>query len=890
MRNIYKLNICNFFARNSPGLHHYKSLLGVVLLAGFFMPVALSALEITLQVIDPANRRPIANAQVIVAEIRRKFRTDGQGRVRFNVPRTGTYTIRVITPDGRFFQPRIQVQSDGQTLTIYAGKPPTRNDPKNNTQTVQEGEGIQVQGYRRKQKVSRYQVRLDEIKRIPGQFGEALRGIETLPGINSPPFGNGDIVIRGANSNANTYLLDRLPIGYAFHFFPVNSVLANDLIKTIDLYNGAYPANFGNATGGVIDIATIDEVDKFGGNANFSLWSANVLFKGPMLQDDSNAGLSTGSAQDSGNKDEPATGTQTRTQSGQGSSGGSYWIGAVRGSYMDQTLKQFAPDGVQLPIYYDAQIKLKFQLNPYHALYFYALGAKDTFAAEFIDKGVQYDPTKEVDPVLVGARLAIDEAFHTEALRHQWQPGTQLRNELTMLYHNNITHLNGRIGDIEADQKIEEGWASLIDEMDWVLMPRHIRLEAGLEYRQFLYRNNGFTFRITDPNDESPEFFSTGEPDFQKVIVHDSHQTPYISGFSMLTLAAWGFEFKPGFRYDYFGLTEQTVVDPRGTLSYTFETGTSLFTGTGIYHKVPESREYSPSSGNKDLRMERAEHYAGGVEQVWNAWTFRIEAFRNYFTDIVVEDPYITTPYKLNEDEYTRYSNPILYDESLGYSNDGTGFSEGIEILIKKDKKPEANGWYGWISYTWSRSIRNNHQHIISEDESLLVMTRDEQKILNQYDNTKDGYADFDRTHIINIIFGYQFSREWQVGARWLYKTAAPFTEIIGDDGGQQENAGRTIYDPRYSTLTNTRRLHPYHRLDLRIDRFMHYEWGYGNFYVEMLNVYVRENPSQMDWDRKRPYSATNPSISNDFLILQTPGSGKTYLLPFFNIGLEMKF
>ncbi|MCB1174441.1 MAG: TonB-dependent receptor [Leptospiraceae bacterium] len=863
-------------------------------------PSLLAALEVQLQVVDPATRQPVAGAQVIVAEIRQKFRTNADGRVSINVPKAGFYTVRVITPAGKLVQPRLQFYAEGQQLTVYTGPPPRDQKPvpQDDTQTVQGNQSIEVQGLRRKQKVSRYQVRLDEIKRIPGQFGEALRGVETLPGINAPPFGNGEIVIRGANPDSNTYLVDRLPIGYAFHFFPLNSVLANDLIQTIDMYNGAYPANYGNATGGIIDITTIDEVDRFGGNVNFSIWAANVIFKAPMAfgaeegaQRESQAfhqfrsGASGQAAEDA---DAPDTDSSARNAA----ASGSYWIAAVRGSYMDQTLKAYVPDGIELPVYYDGQFKARFQLTSEQALFLYFLGSKDTFAVEVPEQN-SYDPTKKIDPVLDGAQFDTNLAFHTEALRHTWQPGSLLRNELTVLYHNNIQELGGQIGSLKGRFTREEGWAALMEEVDWVLMPRHIRLESGLEYRQFIYSTEGVTVRARDPNDESPNFYNPDNPAFESVPVDDYESVPYVSGFGMLTLAGYGFEFKPGFRYDYFGPTRQSVVDPRGTLSYEFPTKTTLFSGAGLYHKVPEPYQFSSTSGNPNLKMERAEQYAGGIEQVWNQWQFRLELFRNFYSDIVVADPYITTPWRENSDPYKRYTTPILYNDRLGYSNDGTGMAEGFEVYIKYTKKEEDNGFYGWISYTWSRTIRNSHQHILTDDEKNIVRTADELRLITQYDNTKDGYASFDRTHIINLIAGYKFNREWQVGGRWSYKTAPPFTDIIGDDGGLQQNKGRKIYDPKYSQLTNTRRLHPYHRLDLRLDRFFHYEWGYGNFYIEVLNAYVRKNELNQQWDNSRPYSKTNPSIQYDFLALQYPpgsGSKSSYLIPFFNVGLEMKF
>jgi hypothetical protein len=240
-----------------------------------------------------------------------------------------------------------------------------------------------------------------------------------------------------------------------------------------------------------------------------------------------------------------------------------------------------------------------------------------------------------------------------------------------------------------------------------------------------------------------------------------------------------------------------------------------------------------------------------------------------------------------------RNNDPILLNQHAYYSNDGSGSSRGWELLIKK-RAPEGGkpGWYGWISYTWSTTKYNDHQHILTDAEKNQVLTADERRLLNRYyDNTKDHYAPFDRTHIANIVLGWKINREWQIGGRWKFLSGTPYTPIINDDGGLYKNAGRTVYDPVYSKDLFSKRYPEYHRLDLRLDRFFNYSWGQGNFFVEALNVYLRDNQTGLSWSSARPYSATNPSPSMDFGLLRLPaGDGKGYKMPLLNIGIEMNF
>lgn len=281
----------------------------------------------------------------------------------------------------------------------------------------------------------------------------------------------------------------------------------------------------------------------------------------------------------------------------------------------------------------------------------------------------------------------------------------------------------------------------------------------------------------------------------------------------------------------------------------------------------------------------------GGFQYKQEIWTFRIEGFKQYYDNLVVGDPYITTPIKINLDPIKRWTEPILFNAPLYFSNKGDGFSYGVELFIKKDLPPKTNGFYGWISYTHSVSKRKDHIHRPTEEEKQRVLSADEKKLLQYYDNSQLYSANFDRRHIINFIFGWKINSEYQLGTRWRYATSPPYTEIIGDDGGITKNNGRPIFQPKFSETKNTVRQKPYQRLDLRLDKFLNYEWGYGNVYLELLNIYIRDNPAGFAFDKAVPYSNVNPTVANEFGNLEISISSKRRIrIPLFNIGIEVKF
>lgn len=826
----------------------------LALAIGLLLPTALFAFELRVRVLD-AKKNPVPDVQVVVMETQKKYYTDPKGEVSVEIPAAGFYTFRTVMPDGTLVQPRLQVQAPGQMVTIFATSPDDQKVPVNQTQSVTAEQGLHITGRREKQNLSRYSVRIDEINRIPGQFGEALRGIENLPGVNAPAFGQGDISLRGANTNANIYLVDDLPIAYPFHVGGLNSVIHNDLIKSIDVYNGAYPANFGNATGGIISIETIDEVKKPGGHLTFSLWSSSALLKGPVQTD-----------------------------------GGGYYVASARLSYMDKTLHQFMTrsDARIIPKYGDGQVKVRYDLTPTQSLYVYALASKDSLVAS-VDQKPSWDPANELPPDLIGASIVFDQAFHTEAIRHVWTPGSKFQSETTLLNYRHILYIDGSIGNYKAKQNNENGYVALRNRSNLEIIQNHIMLEGGLESRIFRHRMTGTTIAQTDPTNLTPSVWDTSKADFRSIPVDDLNTAPYNSAYGMAILKFWRIELKPGFHADHFGLTGQTVVDPKGTAALKITDTTTLTGGAGIYHRTPDPYQFSSSSGNPNLKMEKATQTALGIEQKFKSWSFRVEGFRQIYKDIVVADGYITTPYRLNRDPYAMFTTPFVSNANLNYSNDGDGYSDGYEIYIKKEKRPEDTGWYGWVAYTWSRSIRNDHQYRKYKDDPTYIASANERAILTQVDNAKAIYADFDRRHVLSVITGYKINREWQVGGKWKYMTSQPYTTITGDNGALANNNGRPIFEPVYSDDRNQLRLKPYHRLDVRVDRFFNYEWGYGNFFFEALNLYLRDNPGGVQWDKTQPYSNRNPSISPEFGTLIIPGpKGSGYIIPLFNFGIEV--
>src|SRR5690606_28363446 len=100
------------------------------------------------------------------------------------------------------------------------------------------------------------------------------------------PYSNslsGFLVMRGAGALSNRFYLDGFAIQYPYHLGDQASVLNNEFIKAVDLYTGALPARYGNATGGIIAVEgpSIDTVKKLGGRINVSLFASDIYLATP---------------------------------------------------------------------------------------------------------------------------------------------------------------------------------------------------------------------------------------------------------------------------------------------------------------------------------------------------------------------------------------------------------------------------------------------------------------------------------------------------------------------------------------------------------------------------------------------------------------------------------
>nr|BFF40209.1 hypothetical protein BACY1_20140 [Tenacibaculum mesophilum] len=104
-----------------------------------------------------------------------------------------------------------------------------------------------------------------EIEKNPGGNRDVLKVIQSFPGVASNPGFRNDIIIRGGATSENKFYLDGIEVPVINHFQtqgatggPVG-IMNADLIRKVDFYSSAFPANRGNSLSSVIEFTQKEE-------------------------------------------------------------------------------------------------------------------------------------------------------------------------------------------------------------------------------------------------------------------------------------------------------------------------------------------------------------------------------------------------------------------------------------------------------------------------------------------------------------------------------------------------------------------------------------------------------------------------------------------------------
>ena len=394
--------------------------------------------------------------------------------------------------------------------------------------------------------VSLFVIGLQDIEKIPGANRDISRIVRSFPGVSFSPIGyRNDLIVRGGGPSENRFFMDGIEIPNINHFStqgasggPVG-IINSDLVREINFYTGAFPANRSGALSSVLD---------------FHLFDGN-----PERQDfKATLGASEVSLSGSGHFSKKTT-----------------YLFSIRQSYLQFMFKLLGLPF--LPNYIDGQLKVKHRFSEHHELTFLGLGGIDRMKLNTDEKGeaneylLSYLPIVHQDTYTIGGSYKHYAGPHTQSifLSHNY-----LNNRMTKYIDNNHSseeNLMLRIRSSEQKSSLRLENRSSIGQWVWKqgIESSYSRYTNHTIQRIFASEKGEWTDYNTDLGFWSWGGFISGD--------YTSPNRKFTSSIGIRTDAS------------SFGNTGNPLkqLSPRISANYTFNEQWSIAGSTGIYYELP---------------------------------------------------------------------------------------------------------------------------------------------------------------------------------------------------------------------------------------------------------------------------------------------------------------
>jgi len=589
------------------------------------------------EVLERGNRTPLAGAEVALPALGLSTVTDARGRFSFRDVPPGNVQVVITASEFQRFETSERIDAGKLTQARY-----------HVLRTFFSPYETVVRGAREKKEVSQTTISLQEIQRIPGTTGDALKVIQNLPGVARPPLNGGLIVIRGTSPRDSGIFLDGERIPLLFHFGGLTAVYNSELLESVDYLPGNFSPYYGGVVGGVVDVKSRNpRTDGFHGVLEVNAYNANVVLETPITETLSIAA-------------------------------------AYRRSYIDLVLPLFlkddSPSFTVAPRYDDAQLKLTWKPNSKNTVQLLGLHSQD--ALQLITKtSLAGDPT-------LGRDFKNETGFNQARLRHTFVDDAWRVDTIAGF---DRTEVDLNIGGERGLTVGASTWA--VRSTTELRLAHWVTPAVGVDWT---YTRGTFRAALGQaPREGEPPYFG---PTRQILYADSPFWQNQLGLWTELRLRPVpALLIIPGVRMDLVSIrlqrTPLLTADPRLAVRWTLLPEVlTLKMGIGLYHAPPslQAGEADPTFGNPDLGSRYAVQTSAGAE--WNIrpdLLLSVEGFYNRLWDIPV-----STSARVER-------NGQLVPQNL--INEGRGRIYGFELLFRQALTQRL---FGWLAYTFSRSER----------------------------------------------------------------------------------------------------------------------------------------------------------------------------------------
>lgn len=529
----------------------------------------------------------------------------------------------------------------------------------------------------------------------------------------------------------------------------------------------------------------------------------------------------------------------------------STFIVSARQSYLQLLFKAIGLPF--LPTYNDFQVKYRYEIDPKNVISFIGIGSIDNLV---LNKELQQTGT-ETQKYLLSYLPVYEQWNYTVGAVYRHFSDNHL--DTWVLSRNMLRNKNYKFEDNDeaksktADYQSDESENKLRFERDFRSLPVQLKMGAGVRYSH--YTNDTYRRVFTDGRITDIRYNTTlnlfGYQLFAQV--SDDYLDERLQLSFGINMAGNNFNRNMA--------NPLNQLSPRLSVSYSLSDKWDISANTGRYTAQPayttmgyKNPEGQYANRNENVKYIASNHAVIGFEyRPHEKMRLTIESF-----------------YK----QYHRY--PLSVKDGLSIASKGADYGQvgdeeiisvgkgrayGIEVLYKIIDWKRLNLT---STYTWFRSEFTDQEFVYRP-------------------------SSWDTRHLLNLIAGYRFEKNWNVAARWRYVGGAPYSPIDHELSTNREawnitNQAYTDYS-RFNSL----RLKDSHQLDLRVDKEFYFNRWLLNLYVDVQNVYNFQNerpPIYINTDKEGaviPDAGGDPSKQGLRILENTTGT----ILP--TIGLIIK-
>lgn len=497
--------------------------------------------------------------------------------------------------------------------------------------------------------ISARRLNMEDAGRYAGGFYDPSRMVSAFAGVSAVE-GDGvnDIVIRGNSSRGLQWRLEGIEIPNPNHFTDGQgatggavSIITSNMLSTSDFYTGAFPAEYGNATSGIMDL--------------------NLRVGNP---DKKEYAFQLG-----------VVGTEFSLEGGFSKKSNASYLLNYRYSTFGYLSKMGLIDlgnNNLPPVFQDLTANLNFPTKKSGTFTLFTVAGNSHTGTEpekspeqRLDYDDQYYETENHGMMVAGIKhfyllpnkkTSLKTIFAYTSQNDKWEDGTKDRNDQQHIrYRNNFSYPS-----LKASLLIN----SKINERNLV--------RAGIVISQMYY-------------DLFQHEFNFNTQRFDTILNQNGQSALYQAYGQWKYRLAENFEFNSGLHLLYFGLNNKSAIEPRAGLKYQLNDRKAINFGFGMHTRAEAVSTYMAlipdetgnlKALNKNLGFNKSIHWVLGYDDAFaKDWRLKIEAYYQHIYQVPVPTDSTSTLSAVN----FGYGIP---DRKL--VNKGTAYNYGVEFTIEK--------------------------------------------------------------------------------------------------------------------------------------------------------------------------------------------------------------